>query len=166
MTATEAEAKELVRDFTETLNAGNYDALGEFFADEYNELYDNDEAETVGEIIEAERTREAAISNKHEEIDVILTDTEFGEGTHLDTWYTVTGTHDGEILNLPPTGNDVKFPLYRFVTIEDGEIVRYRQSYTIGFLLDLGLDWQSLTEEVDMEQYMTTPEAAGSARAE
>lgn len=148
------------------MNAGNYDALKAFFADDYCELYDNDEDETVDEIIEAERKPEAAFSNKHEEIDVILTDTEFGEGTHLNAWYTGSGTHDGEILNVPLRGNEVEFPLYRFVTIEEDEIVRYRQSYTIGFLLDLGLDWQSRTEEVDMERHMTTPEEAGSTRVD
>lgn len=166
MTTTEAEAKELVREFTATVNAGNYDALREFFADGYAELYDNDTNETVDEIIEEERNRANAFSDKHEEIDTILTDTDFPDGIHFDAWFTVTGTHDGEILNLPPTGNEVQFPLVRFMTIEDGDIVRYREGLTLGFLLDLGLDWESLTEDIDMEQFMTTPEAVGSARAD
>lgn len=160
-----AAADELVRAFTAAVNAGNYDALREFFVDDYHDRFDN-AVEPIDEIIEKERERAAAFSNKHEALDVILTDPGFDEGTHLEVWYEVTGTHDGDILSLPPSGNDVTFPYLRFITLQDGEIVRYREGYTLGFLLDLGLDWDALTDEVDLAPYMTTPEAAGSARAD
>lgn len=164
MSSTE-EAKDLIRAFTEELNAGNYDAIEEFFADDYNDQYDNAE-EPVSELIEEEQKRAEAFAEKHEDLDVILTDTEWDEGARLDVWYDVTGVHEGEFISIPPTGNEVEFPLLRMFTIEDGQITRYRLGYTLGFLLDLGLDWETLTEEVDIQQYLTSPEEAGSARAD
>lgn len=164
MQATEDGARELVRELTEALNAGEYDALEEFLADDYDELYDNDE--TVSELIEEERQRGEAFRDKHEELDAILTDTEWTDGVRLEAWYDVTGIHAGEFISVPPTGNEVEFPLLRTLVIEDGSITRYRLVYTLGFLLDLGLDWEAFTEEVDVQQYLTSPEEAGSARAD
>lgn len=161
--STEDEAKDLIRELTGELNAGNHDALGEFLADDYDELYDNDE--TVGELIGEERRRAEAFAGKHEELDVILTDTEWEEGEHLEAWYDVTGAHEGEFLDIPPTGTEVEFPLLRTFVIEDGCITRYRLVYTLGFLLDLGLDWETLTAAVDIREYLTSPKEAGSARA-
>lgn len=28
----------------------------------------------------------------------------------MNAWYTVTGTHDGEFVRIPPTGHEVDFP--------------------------------------------------------
>lgn len=159
------QATDLIRAFTEELNGENYDAVKTYFADDYVELHDND-GEPVSELVQAERERAEAFADKHEAIDVILTDRDGDRGKQFDVWYTVTGTHDGEFLNLPPTGTDVEFPLLRVITVEDGRVTRYRVVYTLGFLLDLGLDWQTLTDEVDMQQYLTSPAAAGSARAD
>lgn len=164
MSTTEADAKELVREFTDELNAGNYDGVEELFADGYNELYDNEE--TVSERIQNARDRDEAFADKHEDLDVILTDTDWDDGQRLEAWYDVTGTHEGEFINIPPTGNEVKFPLVRMLVIEDGRITRYRVAYTLGFLLDLGVDWETLTDEIDLQHYLTSPKAAGSARAE
>lgn len=154
MTTTEAEAKELIREFTEELNAGNYDALDGFFVEDYSERYDN---RTVGELVQEERDRGEAFVDKHEDLDGILTDTDERDGQHLNAWYTVTGTHEREFLHLPPTGHQVEHPFIRTFVIEDGHITRYRMVFTLGFLLDLGLDWETLTEEVDMQQYLISP---------
>lgn len=159
------EAKELIREFTDALNAEKYDAVEAFFADDYDELYTN-EQEPVRELLAEERERAEAFTDKVEEVDAIYTDTEWDEGEQFNVWYTVTGTHDGAFLDLPPTGTDVEFLLLRILTVEDGQITRCRVVYTLGFLLDLGVDWQTLTDEVDVQQYLTSPEAAGSARAD
>lgn len=164
MSTTTDDARELIRRFTRELNAGNYATVEAFFADEYDEQHDNDE--TVAELLEWERERSEAFADKHEEIDRFQVDLEWEDGEHLAVWYTVTGTHAGEFLNVPPTGTRVEFPLLRTFVVEDARITRYRVVYTLGFLLDLGLDWERLTGEIDLEAYLTTPEAAGSARAD
>lgn len=157
MATTEADARELIREFTDELNAGNYDALAAFFADDYEDRYDN---RSVDEAVQEERDRGEAFADKNEEIDGILVDTDDREGQHLNAWYTVTATHDGEFLHLPPTGNRVEHPFVRTFVVEEGEITRYRKVYTLGFLLDLGLDWETLTDEVEMGPYLTSPERA------
>lgn len=164
MSTTIDEARELVRTFTGELNDGNYGAVEAFFADGYDERHDNDE--TVAERLEREQERSEAFDDKHEAIDAVQVDTDWEDGVHLTVWYTVTGTHSGEFLHLPSTGTEVTFPLVRTFVVEEGRVTRYRVVYTLGFLLDLGLDWERLTEEVDMARYLTSPAAAGSARAD
>lgn len=164
MTTTVDDARELIRTFTAELNDRNYGAVEEFFADGYDGRHDNDEP--VAERLEREQERGAAFEGKHEAIDAVQVDTDWEDGVHLTVWYTVTGTHTGEFLHLPPTGTEVEFPLVRTFVVEDGRITRYRVVYTLGFLLDLGLDWERLTAEVDMATYLTSPAAAGSARAD
>lgn len=164
MSTTVDDARELIRAFTEELNDGNVGAVEAFFADGYDERHDNDE--TVAERIEREQERNEAFDDKQEVIDAVQIDIDWEDGVHLTVWYTVTGTHAGEFLHLPPTGTEVEFPLVRTFVVETGSITRYRVVYTLGFLLDLGLDWERLTEEVDMATYLTSPAAAGSARAD
>lgn len=157
MSDSEDAATDLIRELTTELNAGHYEAVADFFVADYVDRFDN---ESVQEILRKERERDEAFAEKHEAIDTILTDTDHTDGTQLSVWYTVTGTHEGEFLHLPPTGNQVEFPLLRVVTIEDGQITRYRLVYTLGFLLDLGLDWEQLTEQVNTQQFLTSPDAA------
>ncbi|MFB6217756.1 MAG: ester cyclase [Halobacteriaceae archaeon] len=164
--STTEEADELVRELTDAVNAGDYDAIEGLFADGYGELWDNAEYESVDELLAQERERADAFEGKHEEIDTVLVDTGGSDGVHLDAWYTVTGTHVGEFINIPPTGNEVEFPMARILVVEDGEITRYRLLYTLGFLLDLGLNWDALTDEVALDQYLTTEEEARAATDE
>lgn len=74
-------------------------------------------------------------------------------------------THEGTF-HLPTTGAQVEFPLLETFVVEDGHRTRYPVVCTLGFLLDLGLDWERLTEEVDMRAFLTSPAEAGSARAD
>jgi len=169
MGETDDTAETVVRTFTDRVNSGDYDALADLFASDYHTHHDNDDdhAESVGEICSQERDRAAAFAEKHEELTDVLVDADWdGPGRKLETWYDVTGTHTGEFLGLPPTDNDVRFHLVRNFIVVDGAITRYRVIYTLGFLLDLGLHWEALTDEVDMERYLETPAVAGSAKVD
>lgn len=151
----------LMEEFTEELNAGNVDSLDEFFADDYDEREDN--KESVAELLAEERKRADAFSDKYEEINQLWTPVEDSDGTTLEVWYDVTGVHTGEFIGIPPTQNEVEFLVARIVEIRNGKITSYTQGQTLGFLLDLGLNWNALTDEVDLAQYLTTPEEARSA---
>lgn len=157
-------AETLIRSFTADINAGDFGAIERYFADGYLDRHDNDEG--VDELIDAERERYDAFPDKHEEIDVILEGSQRQGDAHLEVWYMVDGSHQGSFLNLPATGNEVTFPLLRNLLIDDGRITRYRVVYTLGFLLDLGVDWEALTDTVEMDRFLTSPAAAGSARAD
>lgn len=158
MTQRESDAIALVREFSEDVNEGNFDALAEYFPDDYGDRYDGNVS--VDGIISDERERAQAFEDKHEELDEILLAQNDDDGVDIEAWYTVSGTFVEEILSIPPTGNDVRFPLYRINRVEDDLITRHRVGNTIGFILHLGLNWGQLTEEVDLEQFMTTPEEA------
>lgn len=46
--------------------------------------------------------------------------------------YTFTGTHEGEILEIPPTGNEVEIPVIGICYIENGKITK--EWYVADFL--------------------------------
>lgn len=49
------------------------------------------------------------------------------------------GTHEGELLGIPPTGREVTLPAIVIFRIEDGQIVeRWAQTDTLGMLRQLG----------------------------
>lgn len=161
MTENEADAIALIEEFTEAVNAGNYDSLNRFFSDDYDEMEDPEW--TVAEVQEHERERAAAFSEKHEEIEKILTSVEDSESVEFHVWNKVTGTHVGEYIGIPPTGNDVEFWLARRGIIQNGKLTKYDAGPTLGILLHLGLNWDRLTDEVDLEEFMTSPEEAHEA---
>ena len=51
------------------------------------------------------------------------------------------GTHQGEFLGIPATGNEVQFPLYDLARIEDGKIVEHWELFGMfGLLLRPGAE--------------------------
>lgn len=168
MPTSQDDAIALIEEYTEELNAGHYDSLDQFFVDDFDERDEN--AQTVVEILEQERDWAETFRDKHEETDEILTPVEDRDEVSLAVWYSVTGTHTGVATGIPPTGNEVKFAFSRRFEFQDGNITRYgmgKITMTIGFLLELGLDWMTLTDEVDVEANMTSPEQArGKAQRE
>lgn len=161
MTGNESDAIALIEEFTEAVNVGNYDSLDQFFSDGYDELEDTES--TIAELKENERERAAAFSDKHEEFEKMLTPVEDTEGVEFHAWFRVTGTHVGEYFGIPPSGKDVEFRLARRGRIHNGQLTKYAAGPTLGILLHLGLNWDRLTDEIDLEEYLTTPEEAHQA---
>lgn len=53
---------------------------------------------------------------------------------------TFTGTHQGELQGIPPTGKQVKFSVMHIDQIEDGKIVKHwGQGDTLGLMQQLGI---------------------------
>ena len=56
------------------------------------------------------------------------------------TRWTGTGTHDGELAGIPPTGNRVTLPGMEIVRISDGKLVEGWEGYdTMNLMRQLGV---------------------------
>jgi steroid delta-isomerase-like uncharacterized protein len=76
----------------------------------------------------------AGFPDLHVTIDHIV-----AEGSQVDIWYTVEGTHQGEFEGIPPTGNHVTWVGVDLFTIEGGKISEARfLSDFLGLLTQLG----------------------------
>jgi steroid delta-isomerase-like uncharacterized protein len=61
------------------------------------------------------------------------------EGDKVVVRWTLTGTHGGELLGVPPTGKPVKFGGFDLFQIEDGKITKLWQTWDhFGFLVQIG----------------------------
>ena len=110
----------------EMFNKGNLDVADELIAPDY---VDHDPAmpedvrgpEGFKEYVSAYRS---AFSDLHVEIEDQL-----AEGDLVATRWTGTGTHDGELAGIPPTGNRVTLPGMEIVRISDGKLVEGWEGY-------------------------------------
>jgi len=63
-----------------------------------------------------------------------------GEGDKLALAWTIRGTHQGKLMNIPPTGRKVAFRGTSFLTLKDGKIARVLRVWDLaGLLRALGL---------------------------
>ena len=110
----------------EMFNKGNLDVADELIAPDY---VDHDPAipedirgpEGFKEYVSAYRS---AFSDLHVEIEDQL-----AEGDLVATRWTGTGTHDGELAGIPPTGNRVTLPGMEIVRISGGKLVEGWEGY-------------------------------------
>jgi steroid delta-isomerase-like uncharacterized protein len=62
------------------------------------------------------------------------------EGDKVAIRYTMTGTHKGEIMGVPPTNKKVKIWMIQIDRIADGKLVEgWLRSDTLGFMQQLGV---------------------------
>lgn len=62
------------------------------------------------------------------------------DGDRVAELSTISGTHIGDFLGLPPTGKAMKFRMVSLLTIRDGLIVREQRTYDFtGLLIQLGV---------------------------
>jgi steroid delta-isomerase-like uncharacterized protein len=116
----------------EMFNKGNLDVADELLATDY---VDHDPAmpedihgpEGFKEYVGAYRS---AFSDLHLEIEE-----QIAEGDLVTTRWTGTGTHDGELAGIPPTGNRVTLPGMEIVRISDGKLVEGWEGYDMMTLM-------------------------------
>jgi steroid delta-isomerase-like uncharacterized protein len=116
----------------EMFNKGNLDVADELLAPDY---VDHDPAmaedihgpEGFKEYVGAYRS---AFSDLHLEIE-----DQIAEGDKVVTRWTGTGTHDGELAGIPPTGNRVTLPGMEIVRISDGKLVEGWEGYDMANLM-------------------------------
>lgn len=63
----------------------------------------------------------------------------FASGPWVTVLWTGRGTHDGEFVGIPPTGNEVEVTGIDVHRVEDGRIVESRSEFdALGFMVQLG----------------------------
>ena len=102
--------KELVRDYYRELNAGNFETILETFAD----------PERAVRIKRATEMYAAAYPDMHLSLEEIV-----AEGDKVFCRSILTGTQDGEIKGIAPTGRQVSVDYAELYRIEDGKVVSY-----------------------------------------
>ena len=121
----------------EMFNKGNLDVADELLAADY---VDHDPAmpeyihgpEGFKEYVGAYR---AAFSDLHLEIE-----DQIAEGDKVVTRWTGTGTHDGELAGIAPTGNRVVLPGMEIVRISGGKLVEGWEGYdSMNLMRQLGV---------------------------
>lgn len=153
MTTSDREKKELVRELTAELNAGNVDAMEEYLVADYGE---HDDKVPKDELIRAEKARHEAFPDWNEEIMSITTD-----GEDVTVIYDVTATHSGSasyedtfryrsiVYTMAPTDEEIVFALIRRFKIEDGQITLWESMQTpLTMLVKLGLDWERFIDDL------------------
>lgn len=153
MTATET--RELIRELNAEMNAGNLDIIPEVLADDYEEGPET--VRTPEEIADEVRWLRSGFPDWHEELMVLATSAgmsdpdkpEWAQGEFVLAQYEVTGTHEGEFLGVPPTGNEIETAVVRSFSIDDGEIAIWR--WLMGdFTLyrSVGIDVDALLDDI------------------
>ena len=69
----------------------------------------------------------------------IIIEDEIGEGDQVVTRWTMTGTHQGELMGIPATGKPVRISGISTDRIADGKVVEHRAEFdTVGMMQQLG----------------------------
>lgn len=107
--------KAAVRACFENASQGNFDALDDIVTGDYvlhpEEIHGADGLKTM-----AQRYREALGGLR------VTVDQQFTEGDYVATRYTITGTHDGDLMGAPPSGKRVAFTGITISRCESGRV--------------------------------------------
>jgi steroid delta-isomerase-like uncharacterized protein len=131
------ENKALVRrSFEEVFNQGNLDAVEEIFAPDYV-LHDPTSPE---EIRGTEGMKQYVSMYRHAFPDLQQTiEDQIAEGDKVATRLTGRGTHQGELVGIPPTGNRVEAPGIVTNRISGGKIAESWANYdAMGMMRQIG----------------------------
>jgi steroid delta-isomerase-like uncharacterized protein len=130
--------KATARRFYEAWTSGDLDAYDEIMAPEAQDHdTQNPNAGTLGPE-GAKRTSEMyrnAFSDSRFEIEQ-----QFDDGDYVITRWTATGTNDGELMGMPPTGKPVTITGITIDRFEDGKVVEGWTNWdTLGMMQQLGV---------------------------
>jgi steroid delta-isomerase-like uncharacterized protein len=126
------ENKAIVRACFENAAKGNFDALDEIVAPEYI-LYPEEVRGPEGLKEMVQRYRDA-LSGLH-----VNVDHQFTQGDWVATRYTITGTHDGDLMGTPASGRDVSFSGITLSRCAEGRIVEeWEIADTVSLLAQVG----------------------------
>lgn len=120
----------------EIFNEGNLDLVDELFAPDYVDHDPNMPEDVRGpegfkEFVSAYR---ASCSDLHIEVE-----DQVAEGDKVTTRWTATGTHDGDLWGIPPTGNRVRVAGMEISRISGGKVAETWDSYDVmGLMQQIG----------------------------
>ena len=114
--STSEDNKAVVRACFENASQGNFDALDEIVAPGY--VLHPEEVRGADGLKEMVQRYRDALSDLRVSIDQ-----QFSEGDYVATRLTLRGTHDGDLMGTPATGNQVEFTGITISRCEGGRIV-------------------------------------------
>lgn len=126
------ENKAVVRACFENASQGNFGALPEIVTPDY--VVHPEEARGVDGLSEMVEGYRSALSGL-----TVTIDQQFSEGDFVATRFTITGTHQGDLMGTPATGKDVAFTGITISRCEDGRITEeWELTDMIGLLGQVG----------------------------
>jgi predicted ester cyclase len=126
------ENKSAVRACFENASQGNFDPLDDIVTSDY--VLHPGEVRGADGLTEMVQRYRDALSGLRVAIDQQLTD-----GDYVTTRYTITGTHDGDLIGTPPSGKDVAFTGITISRCENGRIAEeWEITDVIGLLGQIG----------------------------
>jgi predicted ester cyclase len=131
------QGKQVVRDYYRELNAGNRDVIGEAFGD----------PELAARVRRGADVYFAAFPDIHFSIEELI-----AEGQSVFCRSIITGTHDGEIKGIAPTG--------RQVSVDNGEVFRLEGGRFAGYWCQV--DVAGMTRQLTEERPAEVPAAAST----
>jgi len=117
MALSEADNKDIVRQYLQAFNERDRETLRELLADDVVEYGIHDELHGVEEIFGFLDRHFNAFPDYSGETDAIV-----AEDDLVTVRYTVSGTHSGEYQDVEPTGHTVEWTGMAMYRLEDGEI--------------------------------------------
>jgi predicted ester cyclase len=124
--------KAAVRACFENASLGNFDALDEIVAPDY--VVHPEEAHGVDGLKEMVEGYRNALSGLR-----VTIDQQFSEGDYVATRFTISGTHEGDLMGTPPTGKNVAFTGVAISRCEGGRIVEeWELTDAVGLLGQIG----------------------------
>jgi predicted ester cyclase len=130
--STSKENEAAVRACFENASQGNFEALDEILDPDY--VVHPDEVrgrDGLQEMVEGYRN---ALSGLR-----VAIDQQFSEGDYVATRFTISGTHDGDLMGTPPTGTTVSFTGITISRCEGGRILEeWEITDTVGLLRQVG----------------------------
>lgn len=126
------ENKAAVRACFENASQGNFDALDDIVTDDY--VLHPEEIQGADGLKETvQRYREALDGLR------VTIDQQFTDGDYVATRYTISGTHNGDLMGTPPTGKGVSFTGITISRCEGGRIAEeWEVTDVIGLLGQVG----------------------------
>ena len=124
--------KAAVRACFENASRGNFDALDEILTPDY--VLHPEEAHGADGLKEmVQRYRDALMGL------TVSIEHQFTDGDYVATRYTIHGTHEGNLMGTPPTGNDVAFSGITISRCKDGRIAEeWELTDTLSLLEQVG----------------------------
>ncbi len=130
--STSEENKAIVRALFENASQGNFDAVDEIVTEGY--VLHPDEIHGPDGLKEMVQGYRDALSGLR-----VTIDQQFTDGDYVASRYTISGTHDGDLMGTPPTGKDVAFTGITISRCEGGRIVEeWEITDTAGLLGQIG----------------------------
>jgi predicted ester cyclase len=128
---TSEDNKAVVRACFENASRGNFDALDDIVAEDYQLHPEEVGPDGLKEMVQGYRDALGGLR--------VTVDQQFTAGDYVATRFTITGTHDGDLMGTPPTGRDVSFTGITISRCEHGRIAEeWEVADTVSLLGQIG----------------------------